>query len=432
VLSFKTVTAICLGATLCTAQTINISGVVQDSGGVGIVGATVKIEKANLSTTSGAGGLFTLTNNTLLVKPCIALDALAANAVQFRNGHIALTLTSNTPVGISFYDVGGRQMFNIKRTLGSGTHMIGVPMQTAGIFLCEVTIGHEAYSFKALSFGAFSMQQAAVSSGASLAKQAKAMAVISDVIAATKVGWLNYRCVINNSDTSGVVIKMISNAGDVTDADGNVYQSVRIGNQVWTVENLRTTKYNDGTAIPLITNPTAWSNLTTPAYCFYYNTTNADSINKKLVALYNWYVVSPTNPKKIAPAGWHVPSDVEWYTLQNYLIAEGYNWDGTTTGNKIAKALAAKTDWSSSGTAGAVGNNQVDNNRTGFSALPDGSFHAFDGIFSRLSFDGYWWSATEDDTTYAWCCYIFYYRENLNGPGNINKHHGFSVRLLRD
>jgi len=101
------------------------------------------------------------------------------------------------------------------------------------------------------------------------------------------------------------------------------------------------------------------------------NTTNADSI-KKYGALYDWYAASPTNVKKIAPAGWHVPSDAEWDTLQNYLTAKGYNRDGTTTGNKIEKALAAKTDWVTYSTNGTIGSDLSKNNSSGFSALPGG------------------------------------------------------------
>jgi len=432
VISCKTVTAICLGATLCTAQTFNISGVVKDSAGVGIVGATVKLEKANLTTTSGAGGVFTLPGSTASAKPLSEFSTMAANSVQLRNGKIAFSLAGNTAVGISIHDVGGRQVFSSKRTLGSGTHTLSVPMQTAGIFLCNVTIGRESYSFKASSFGAFSTQQGVVSSGTSaLARQAKATAVINDVIAATSPGKLNYRCVIGNSEMSGLVIKMLPNAGDVTDADGNVYQSVRIGNQVWTAENLRVTKFNDGTAIPKEASTAIWSNdSTTPKYCYYNNTTNADDI-KKYGALYNWYAVSPTNAKKIAPAGWHVPSEAEWNTLENYLIAKGYNWDGTTTGSKISKALAAKTDWDTNSGNGAPGNDLAKNNSSGFSALP-GGYRYNASIFYSQSHIGFWWSTTVIKPSpltvhghyLGWDAACLYHDEEFAG--------GFSVRLLRD
>jgi uncharacterized protein (TIGR02145 family) len=91
-----------------------------------------------------------------------------------------------------------------------------------------------------------------------------------------------------------------------------------------------------------------------PAYCYYNNTTNADSI-KKFGALYNWYTVYTG---KLAPAGWHVPTDSEWEVMQSYLVMHGYNYDGTTdtTNNKIAMALAAKTDWYSDTSTGTIGN----------------------------------------------------------------------------
>ncbi len=428
--SFKTVTAICLGVSLCTSQTINISGVVQDSGGVGIVGATVKLEKANITATSGVGGAFTLTEIATSAKPSTTFNAISANPVQFRNGKIAFTLSGITSIGISIYDVGGRQLFSSKTMLGLGEHTMNVPLQTAGVFLCKVTIGNEKYSFKASTFGASSTQQGVVSNGPSaLAKQAKAAAVISDVIVATKAEFLNYRCVITNSDTSGVVIKMLPNAGDVTDADGNVYQSVQIGNQVWMTENLRVTKYNDGSAIPLETSTSTWDVTTTPKYCYYKNMTNADSI-KKYGALYNWYVINPTNDKKIAPAGWHVPSDAEWDTFQNYLIANGHNWEGTSMGNKIAKAMAAKTDWYTYSSNGAIGSELTKNNSSGFSALPGGLRH-IDGGFRNVGSDGYWWSATEIGTPRAWSRNLHYDYEGLSRSSN-DKGCGFSVRLLRD
>jgi uncharacterized protein (TIGR02145 family) len=433
VISFKTIAAVCLGATLCTAQTINIRGVVQDSAGIGISGAMVKLEDANISSTTGAGGVFTLAGSVASAKPFTTLRAMAVNPVQFRNGKIAFTPAGNAPVAITIHDVGGRQMFGCKRTLGSGTHAISVPMQTAGIFLCKVAIGNEEYSFKVSSFGVSSTEQAGVSGGTStLAKQAKATAVISDVIAATKAGRLNYRCVIGNSDTSGVVIKMIANAGDVTDADGNVYQSVRIGNQVWMTENLRVTKYNDGTAIPKDTSLATWNGATTPKYCFYNNTTNADSI-KEYGALYNWYVVDPANPKKIAPAGWHVPADSEWTVMENYLIARGYNWDGTTTDNKIAKALAAKTGWYTDPTNGTIGSDLTKNNSSGFSALP-GGFRYSSGDFNSQSNKGSWWSTTEfnaSGTRRPFGRSLSYDSESL-GTSYYTKGSGFSVRLLRD
>jgi len=212
----------------------------------------------------------------------------------------------------------------------------------------------------------------------------------------------------------------------VTDADGNVYHTVKIGNQVWTVENLKTTKYNDGTVIPLVADNSIWSSYdhdSKPAYCWY-----DDNINYKgkYGALYNWHAV---NTGKLAPKGWHVPSNAEWTELEEYLIANGYNWDGTKEGNKIAKSMASQADWKSRSDPGTIGNDLSENNRSGFSALPggcrygDGSFN--DGIGSS----GHWWSATAGAASYSW-------RRNLVrvglGRDNYAKGCGCSVRLLRD
>jgi uncharacterized protein (TIGR02145 family) len=215
----------------------------------------------------------------------------------------------------------------------------------------------------------------------------------------------------------------------VKDKDGNVYDMVTIGTQTWMAENLKTTQYNDGTAIPLVTDNTAWYNLSTPAYCWY----NNDATNKNMYgALYNWYTVSTG---KLAPKGWHVPTDAEWTTLENYLIANGYNYDGSTSGDKYAKSLAATTNWTytyayEDAGAGAIGTDLSKNDSTGFSALPGGGRN-YNGMFWSVGNDGAWWSSTESSTSAAWfrdmgCNVSYVYRVN------DDKRRGYSVRCVRD
>ena len=216
--------------------------------------------------------------------------------------------------------------------------------------------------------------------------------------------------------------------GTLKDIDGNVYKTVIIGNQEWMTENLRVTKYNDGTSIPHVTDSSQWSNITTPGYCFYNNSTDV-SYRNKWGALYNWYVVSPSNPKQIAPVGWRVPTDADWDTLQNYLITNGYNWDGSTSDNRIAKSMASKTDWISSTNAGAIGNDLSKNNASGFSALPSGN-HNYNGSFYAQTLFGYWWCAKEFDASYAYSRHLYYLNEDLKIYFN-RKRFGFSVRLVR-
>ena len=214
--------------------------------------------------------------------------------------------------------------------------------------------------------------------------------------------------------------------GTVTDIDGNVYNTITIGTQTWMVENLKTTKYNDGNAIPNVTDYTDWNNLTTPAYCWY-----GDHVSNKATygALYNWYTV---NTGKLAPTGWHIPTDDEWTILENYLIANGFNYDGTTTGNKYAKALASNTGWTSSTNEGAVGNTDypAKRNATGFSTLP-GGLRINDMGFVSIGDQGYWWSSSEGDTNHAWYRFMSCGNSHVVG-GDMPKIWGSSVRCLRD
>ena len=191
----------------------------------------------------------------------------------------------------------------------------------------------------------------------------------------------------------------------VTDQDGNTYDYLTYGDQVWTVKNAEMVTYRDGTEIPQVTDATVWANLTTGAWCYY----NNDPTKPRL---YNWYAVmgihdtDPNTPnKEFAPEGWHVPTDAEWTELENYLIANGYNYDGSTTENKIAKAMASTTGWNTNAVADGFPPTQQDlNNSSGFNAFPvglrsSGSFY-YEGLVSIF------WSSTMFDGTYAWSRYL--------------------------
>jgi len=219
----------------------------------------------------------------------------------------------------------------------------------------------------------------------------------------------------------------------VTDADGNVYSTVRIADQVWTTENLRTTKFNDGTNIPMIVENDDWSQLKSPAFCYYKNTKDKEIIIK-YGALYNWYTV---DSKKIAPKGWHVPTRQDWINLENYLLKNGYrNYSTYVKGaNTIAKALAAKIDWKKSEFEDAVGSNVQKNNSIGFNGLPIGMRCGLDlkGKFYFFGEIGAWWSADLDEknTNYA----VGYMLRNdgfeLNNRSDTFND-GLSIRLIKD
>jgi uncharacterized protein (TIGR02145 family) len=200
-----------------------------------------------------------------------------------------------------------------------------------------------------------------------------------------------------------------STVGTVTDIDGNVYHTVTIGTQIWMVENLRTTKYNDGTSIPLVTDGVVWSTLSTPAYCWY---NNDEASNKSTYgALYNWFAV---NTGILCPAGWHVPTDAEWNTLLTYL------GDTTLAGGKLKEA--GTTHWVSPNTGA--------DNGTGFTALPGGS-HYTNGLFYLQGKYGWYWSSTESSSSDAWHEYLQYNSSHLYRTAG-SKIIGFSVRCLKN
>jgi uncharacterized protein (TIGR02145 family) len=220
--------------------------------------------------------------------------------------------------------------------------------------------------------------------------------------------------------------------GTVNDIDGNIYYTVTIGTQVWMAENLKTTKYRNGDLIGT-TNPATLdiSLESTPKYQWAYdgNENNVNTYGR----LYTWYAV--TDSRNVCPTGWHVPLDVEWTTLENYLIGNGYNYDGTTTDNKIAKSLATATNWTSSSGTGAVGNTDYPGKRnaTGFSALPGGIREGGGTFTGDLSFYGLWWSSTESDWDQYLAMIRYIHADNSYfDRGGYLKVRGASVRCVMD
>jgi uncharacterized protein (TIGR02145 family) len=195
----------------------------------------------------------------------------------------------------------------------------------------------------------------------------------------------------------------------VTDIDGNVYRTVTIGSQVWMAENLKVTHYRDGDSIPNVTDSTIWPNLLTGAYCDYHNDT---TLVPTYGRLYNWYAVADS--RTIAPAGWHVPTDLEWQTLVDSL------GDSTVAGGKMKeKGYAHWFD----GNVGAT-------NESGFNGLP-GGYRYGTGSCLDMTVSAYFWTSTEYAYSYAWARILSCY-----GAGVYHayrpKLYGFSVRCVKD
>ena len=193
----------------------------------------------------------------------------------------------------------------------------------------------------------------------------------------------------------------------VTDIEGNIYNTVKLGNQTWTTKNLNVGKYRNGDPIPQVQDNTAWANLTTGAWCYYLNNTaNGTTYGK----LYNWYAVN--DPRGLAPNGYHIPTDAEWTSLTTYL--GGVTEAGTT--------MKMTSGWLNNGNG---------TNTSGFEGLPGGYLYTngnFDGIGSL----GYWWSSSELSANYAWFRELYYNNGSLPQLNSLNKHCGFSVRCIKD
>jgi len=195
----------------------------------------------------------------------------------------------------------------------------------------------------------------------------------------------------------------------LTDIDNNIYPLVKIGDQIWMSENLKTTKYNDGTDIPLVDDNTIWSNLTTSGYCWYNN--EKTTYGNIYGAIYNWYSVENEN---LCPLGYHIPSNAEWTTLIEYVGGE------SVASGKLKEI--GFTHWNSPNTEAT--------NEFGFTALP-GGYRSYGGAFSSIGKHGIWWSSTEKDASYVWQWTMGYNYSSIDSA-YTRKIYGFSVRCIKN
>lgn len=225
------------------------------------------------------------------------------------------------------------------------------------------------------------------------------------VLGCTDPAYDEYNPSANNDDGSCTTL-----APTCTDVamDGYTYSVVEIGDQCWFSENLRTTTYSDGTAIPEVTDGGTWNGLTTGARCAYDNdATNVATYGR----LYNWHAVD--DPRDLCPSGWHVPTDGDWTELKDYITTQGFT--GT-------EGTALKSDYGWSG--GANGTNAL-----GFSALPGGRRNP-SGLFYVLGERSYWWSSSLNGIE-AWSREINSHSEGI-ARNDYKKITGYSVRCLKD
>ena len=195
----------------------------------------------------------------------------------------------------------------------------------------------------------------------------------------------------------------------IADIEGNIYDTVQIGTQVWLKQNLKTKLYNNGDLIPNVSDSAQWVGLTTGARCYF----NNDSATYASVygALYNWYAVNTAN---LCPIGWHVPTDADWTILTDYLGGE------SVAGGKLKEA--GFSHWNNPN-IGAT-------NSSGFTALP-GGLRSENGNFNNIGYFGSWWSSTQISTPNAWYRNMNY-SVNFVNRGIYGKTSAFSIRCLKN
>ena len=210
--------------------------------------------------------------------------------------------------------------------------------------------------------------------------------------------------------TGNILFNNSISYGSVTDIEGNVYKTVQIGSQTWLAENLRTTKFNDGTPIPYVIDKGTWMTLGSPAFCWY---NNLDKNKYPSGGLYNWFAV---NTSKLCPSGWHVPSDEEWTTFTEYL-------GGLKIGGAKIKE-AGFTHWEEPNVGAS--------NSSGFSAIPAGQRRAIGGIFTGLGLYDSWWSSTEYNFEKSWYRSVATINTDVWRSSGTLKQNGTSIRCIKN
>jgi uncharacterized protein (TIGR02145 family) len=218
----------------------------------------------------------------------------------------------------------------------------------------------------------------------------------------------------NRSGNGEIIFNPDLTYGTVTDIECNTYKTIQIGTQNWMANNLKTTKYNDGTSIPIETSDSKWEDLSTPAYCWYDN-----NISNKATygALYNWYTVNTTSNggKNVCPSGWHVPTIEEWLTLREYL-------GGFDIGGRKLKETDT-THW--------ISPNSGATNESGFTALPGGLRSFSSGKFIHIGDQGRWWSSSDYIKSNASHLFLSHSNAIFNLPP-ADWNNGLSIRCVKD
>ena len=357
-------------------------------------------------------------------------------------------------VSLSVFDLTGRKITAYQGKLSAGIHVFRVILRTPQSFVLTARCGNHVDNIKMINSGQAG-ENAIRYMGEGMSHRLNMLLKGGDAYpfsVGDEMRYVGY-ATVNGMETmsqpiqkhqtaSEEIILVFGTAGvddgqpcqgtaTLTDIEGNVYNTVQIGGQCWMKENLRTTKYADGTAISV-------GNTGSSITAYWYSPNNDYSNRAVYGLLYNRAAVmrnssssesNPSGVQGICPTGWHVPSEAEWKQLVDYVGNQSEYVCGSVN-TYIAKALAATIGWYSSGGGCDIGNNLVGNNATGFSALPAGYYGNGYYNFGKCA---WFWSATEHDNEYYPGGYrsLHHNRADL-GSGGIIEYGSISVRCLRD
>ena len=392
----------------------------------------ISFAASGASTTVGTVKVDNLTQNTTLTlngNDILHLGPVGINETKFNTNNpmiypnpmhgkaeLSFFAEQDGDVQITIIDISGKEILHIGNKYPKGNHKFQLNGLKQGMYL--VNIKNETYSLslKLISQNSNQNETAAIEY---LGFENETSGKLKNTNTTVNMAYTNGDRLLfkgTSGNYSNIITDILLSSKTITfnyiacsDFDNNNYATVQIGNQIWMAENLKTTHYKNGTAIPNVTNNTTWNGLTTGAYCDYNNTPSNSATYGRL---YNWFAVNTGN---LCPTGWHVPTDAEWTTLTDYLGGD------SIAGGK----LKATTLWSS-----IIPNIGGATNETGFTALPGGARNV-SMSFGSIGWDAFWWSATEYGAPYAWYRHITYYLSGF--PRNeAYKVEGISVRCIKN
>jgi uncharacterized protein (TIGR02145 family) len=341
--------------------------------------------------------------------------------------YINIDIPKTGETKIMLYDINGKNILHNSELLTQGQYAFELKGLNTGVYILQINTNGHVYTEKIISC-----------KRSKSITDLKRLRTVDDEYTkyfgsdgGSTMRQKGHKIMVNMPYTPGDILKFTGKAGtyrtvfilipthsqtltfnfvDCTDVDSNHYAVVQIGTQIWMAENLKTTKYRDGTIIPKVTDSASWTNQTTGAMCYYNNDSVAYA--ETYGSLYNWYAV--TDSHNIAPAGWHAASDTDWIILTTYLGGD------SVAAGKLKEACSVL--WNSPNT-GAT-------NESGFTALP-GGYRLYVYTFGMIEMNGFWWTATSLNGSFAW------FRGMLSTSAGVHrctdyKADGFSLRCVLD